>query len=181
MRGEGVQVVFWHVGSGLVLVRFLLGRLPDYRWVIAGLLLPDLLDKPIGRVFWRSRFQSGRLVGHALVFPVLILALARNQIGSADRARSNLRVASLTGGVIAHQLLDAVWREERVALWPLLGAFPRKPVRGRWWMPFLVGIGREKLLEEVAGMIAIGWVRRNSSLSRRGGFHEFQRTGRLFD
>lgn len=159
--------------------RLLFGRELDYRWVMVGLLAPDLIDKPIGRILLRRRFQSGRLLGHSLLFASLIVWLA---LGAAQRnPDSCFRSKTLEAGVgvLVHLGMDWIWTEPCIALWPALGRFPAKPMGGRWWKAFLPGFRGGKAAEEVLGLVALGWLYRNSTLKRNSG--EFAERGRLFD
>ncbi|KLU60294.1 hypothetical protein CEB3_c31450 [Peptococcaceae bacterium CEB3] len=47
----------------------------DYRLVVVGSILPDLIDKPIGRILFQSRFESGRVYAHTLAFVILLTAI----------------------------------------------------------------------------------------------------------
>ena len=40
----------------------------DYRFLLIGSLLPDLIDKPIGGIFFYQTFQNGRIFAHTLCF-----------------------------------------------------------------------------------------------------------------
>ncbi len=44
----------------------------DPRYLAIGALLPDLIDKPIGRVIFASTLANGRIIGHTLLFTLLI-------------------------------------------------------------------------------------------------------------
>ena len=61
-------MIFWHVGVTMAVVRYAF-RDPamDLRWVVAGSLLPDVVDKPIGSILFVDTFDSHRLFGHASV------------------------------------------------------------------------------------------------------------------
>ena len=42
------------------------------RYLAIGAILPDLIDKPIGEVIFASTFGNGRIVGHTLLFSLLL-------------------------------------------------------------------------------------------------------------
>ncbi len=65
-------MIFFHAGVTMVVVWFVMRGNPrvDYRVVAFASLLPDLIDKPIGRVLFRARYNSGRLWAHALLVNV---------------------------------------------------------------------------------------------------------------
>lgn len=106
--------VLGHLGIGLGLAYVLTYRRPtsiDYRLVLLGTILPDLIDKPLGALLGLET----RLVGHTLIFLLAILALSR--------------VPRMPGlqwvgfGVATHLLLDQIWNEPHVVLWPFAGPF----------------------------------------------------------
>jgi hypothetical protein len=50
------------------------GKLRDIRWLIIGLLLPDIIDKPAGLLFFKSTFYNGRIFSHLLFLFIILLA-----------------------------------------------------------------------------------------------------------
>lgn len=162
-------MIFWHLGGGVVLAKILFGRSLDFRLVALGALLPDLIDKPVGRIFLRQRFQSGRLFGHSMAGAFVIAAISRR----------NPRLRGLAAGVLTHLILDSIWRDGQVALWPLVGKFPRKPTVGAWWRAFVPGVSDLKLLEEVAGVVLLIHFWRQERLIGRSVLSAFVSDGRL--
>jgi hypothetical protein len=85
----------------------------DYRLVLLGSILPDLVDKPLGLAL---NLES-RLWAHTLVFLGTVLAMS-----AIPRVR---RLVFLGIGVATHLLLDRMWENPFVAVWPALGlGFP---------------------------------------------------------
>lgn len=162
-------MIFWHTGGGLVLARILFGRRLDFRFVALGALLPDLLDKPIGRILMKERFESGRIYGHTLVAIAAATAIGMRRP----------RAAALAAGMTTHLMLDAIWTEPEVALWPSLGRFPRKPVSGAWWRSFVPGLTDQKLFEEMAGLAALLWLFRREGLASPDRMQAFWHDGFL--
>jgi membrane-bound metal-dependent hydrolase YbcI (DUF457 family) len=98
-------------------------KAPDMRWLLAGAVLPDLIDKPIGQVLLKSSFENGRIFGHTF-----ILALALFIAGTYQwKRRGDSRVLLLAFGVASHLILDRVWAEPTTALWPSMGPFLHHP------------------------------------------------------
>jgi hypothetical protein len=92
--------------------------------VAVGALLPDLLDKPLGHLV--LRWDAGRLFAHTLLFT---LALGLAAWAACRRSpRAGALLGALAFGSGAHLLLDRMWQEPGVLLWPLLGAMPH----GHW-------------------------------------------------
>ena len=105
-----------HLGIGLGtawLVAAKGGRPVDYRLVLLGSILPDLIDKPLGAFLG----LESRLWGHTLVFFGAVLIAC---------AIPSLRAFLAVGlGVATHLLLDRIWEQPWVLFWPAFGAgFP---------------------------------------------------------
>ncbi|MGQ0797580.1 MAG: metal-dependent hydrolase [Methanobacteriota archaeon] len=105
-----------HLGIGLGIAWFAStkAKMPiDYRLILLGAILPDLIDKPLGYALG----LESRLWAHTLVFLGMILGF-----GAIPRVRVLL---ALGIGVATHILLDRMWNNPYVLLWPALGsAFP---------------------------------------------------------
>ena len=100
----------------------------DYRFVMAGSVLPDLIDKPIGMFFFRSTFHNSRLFAHTLLFSAVLLLLG----WLLYKRRKNSRVLFLGVGSFIHLVLDSMWFYPQILFWPfLLRPFPARP-EGDW-------------------------------------------------
>lgn len=85
----------------------------DWRFVLLGTILPDLIDKPLGAILG----LESRLWAHTLVFAVTALALS-----FAPRLESLLWLGL---GILTHFLFDQIWNQPWVILWPAYGwTFP---------------------------------------------------------
>jgi hypothetical protein len=60
-------------GLGIFLPR--LKTIIDPKYLVIGALLPDLIDKPLGRVIFASTIANGRIIGHTLLFALLIFLM----------------------------------------------------------------------------------------------------------
>ena len=92
-------------------------RAVDYRLVVLGSLLPDLLDKPIGALILRDFFSSGRIFGHSLLF-----LLAFSVVGAylwRRHGKSWGLVLSVSWAL--HLVFDRMWLFPATLYWPLLG------------------------------------------------------------
>jgi len=113
-------VILWHLGATVLIVRYVF-RDPamDLRWVLVGSILPDLIDKPIGSVFFHDTFGTHRLFAHSIVFPItafaLVLLVTRRD---TERRRGSI---GLVIGVFVHLLLDAAWATPEAFWWPFFG------------------------------------------------------------
>jgi hypothetical protein len=120
-------MILWHVGMTLLAVRYVF-RDPamDLRWVVAGSLLPDVIDKPIGSVLFHDALGTHRLAAHAIVFPVAALFVVIAATGRGSAIRKGL--IGLVIGALFHLVLDAAWADPEAFWWPLLGLeFPEVP------------------------------------------------------
>ena len=85
----------------------------DFRLVLLGSMLPDILDKPIGGIFLFETFRNGRIFGHTLCFLLFLLALGFLRRRSAPLI--------LSFGTFMHLLLDKMWLCPQTLLWPAFG------------------------------------------------------------
>ena len=100
----------WFVGMAF-LASWLVFRDPalDHRLIVVGALLPDVIDAPTGR--------AG--VAHSLFASAVLLAV----VVLATRGRRHLRrsLVALAIGTFLHLLLDGIWTNRQVFLWPFAG------------------------------------------------------------
>jgi membrane-bound metal-dependent hydrolase YbcI (DUF457 family) len=171
-------MLFWHLGVTSAIVLVTLGRRRiDYRIVLLGSILPDLLDKPVGRLLFAERFETSRLFGHTLAFDLaLVLGIQLFLRGERARRWFVLPIASLL-----HLALDGMWSHPITLFWPLFGtSFPRMPVEN-YWLDVLLRPFQHPVegLKEVAGLALLAYLAVAFGLHRPGPRREFLRTGRL--
>lgn len=166
-------MLFWHLGGSLFLFRYLF-RDPavDVRFLMAGAVLPDLLDKPTGLVFGAGFFGTGRIFGHTLVFFAVLLAavLLLTRRGKPSRKRW----MALAVGVMFHLLLDGMWTLRDTLLWPFFGwefpvGVPNDWTTFRWSL----------LAQESAGLAYLLWLWRRCQLSDPARRRSLLKTGVL--
>ena len=155
-------MVFWPVGMALGLV-WLVFRDPafDYRMVVVGALLPDLLDAPLG----------GARFAHTLLAAVVTLTAVMLATRGHRHVRRSLLAVPI--GMFAHLVADGMWARTETFWWPLFG----RSLEGR--LPALDHGLPVLVLEELAGAVIVAWCwnrfRLNDPLVRR----RFLRTGHL--
>lgn len=122
------MLLFGHIGVtlgiffGLVILAPRLKTIIDPGFLAIGALLPDLLDKPLGRVIFASTFANGRIIGHTLLFS-LILSLIGLYLYDKKR---DIKVLTLATGSFFHLFEDQMWAYPKTLFWPLLGlSFPK--------------------------------------------------------
>jgi len=100
----------------------------DYRFVLVGAILPDLIDKPIGAFLFRNTFHNSRIFGHTLLFSLLLLLIG---LGRIKNNKGN-RIFTLGISTSIHLVLDSMQLYKGILFWPLLGfKFPERP-EGNW-------------------------------------------------
>ena len=111
------MLIFGHVGFTIGAFSLLEEKLRlkiDYRIVLLGSLLPDIIDKPLGMIV--LPLHNGRVLAHTLLFTIVLLAMA-----SKSKSYSVLSIA-----VFFHLIEDEMWLEPETLLFPLYGRFPEK-------------------------------------------------------
>ncbi|HJO81563.1 MAG: metal-dependent hydrolase [SAR202 cluster bacterium] len=95
-----------------------IGQAIDYRVIVVGSMLPDLIDKPLGLWIAPDLVDGSlRSIGHTLIFAIALLIA-----GAAFwRAERGAGVALFAASSAGHVVLDLTWRTESILLWPFLG------------------------------------------------------------
>ena len=139
----------------------------DFRLVLLGSILPDLIDKPLGAVL----HLDARLWAHSLLFLAGLLGL------SIVPALRGLRWVGF--GDAVHLLVDLIWQQPLVMLWPALGlAFPAGEQSLYGYLHTLLTDPYVQFGEIVGGAILLATAWRYGLLSR-GGLKRFLADGRL--
>jgi len=135
-----------HLGIGLGLAWVLAWRTPNripYNLVLLGAILPDLIDKPLGVALGLET----RLWGHTFLFLGAILVASFVPQGSSLRF--------LGFGVATHLLLDSIWQQPDIVLYPIAGWwFPASSFEPGWWFDTLL---RDPVVQagEVSGLLLL--------------------------
>lgn len=133
----------------------------DHRLIVAGALLPDVLD------VW----SGGRWIAHTLLFSVVLLTVV--MLGTRGRRLLRRRLIALPIGTFLHLVLDGMWTDEEAFWWPGFGSsFGDRPLPSfdRGWAALLL---------ELVGLVALVWVWRRFRLAEPERRRYFLRTGRL--
>ena len=155
-------MVFWPAGVALGLV-WLVFRDPafDYRMVVVGALLPDVIDAPFG----------GARLAHTLLAAVVALTV----VMLATRGRRHVRrsLLALPIGMFAHLVADGMWARTETFWWPFFG----RSLTDR--LPALDHGLAVLVLEELLGAIVVAWCWRRFRLGDPSVRRAFLRTGPL--
>jgi membrane-bound metal-dependent hydrolase YbcI (DUF457 family) len=107
-----------------MIIGFLLYELFHARTMIVfcaiGSILPDIVDKVLGRIIFNSSLDNGRIFFHSLGI-VLLFVITGLIVWYYYRSFSFLVVGF---GVFLHQLVDIMWKSPVSWYYPLLGPFP---------------------------------------------------------
>ena len=86
----------------------------DIRFLIIGSLLPDIIDKPLGAF----HFGDGRSIAHTLLF-FLVFITAELLIYLKNKNNTGMVISA---GILTHLILDSMWRNTKVLIWPFNGS-----------------------------------------------------------
>ncbi len=119
------MLLFGHLGISLALI-FLadialqkLAKLNihvDYRYVLLGAVLPDIIDKLIGRIFFYDIFHGGRIFSHTLLFSIALALLAL----LLNKVYRQTGFGFIAIGTFMHIFEDRMWLRPGTFFWPLL-------------------------------------------------------------
>ena len=140
----------WYLRRLLSGIKIRLGSI-DYRIVVLGSLLPDIIDKPIWLFVGSSLSLSGRDYAHTLLFNLIlfIVGLVLIRVG-----KTWLLVISISS--FAHIIFDQMWNCPIVLLWPLLGPLPEKETTGWLSKPLRALFSQpEVYIPEIIGVLII--------------------------
>lgn len=154
-------MLLWFAGTSLLAV-WLVFRDPaiDHRLVVAGAVLPDVLDGVTG----------GPWVFHSVAASVALLALV---MGATVKRRALRRqLIALPIGTFLHLVFDGAWNDTDTFWWPFTGGF------GDGGLPSIER-GALSLIMEVAGAVLLVWLYRTFRLDERENRERFVRSGRL--
>ena len=155
-------MVLWPAGMAVVIV-WSVFRDPaiDYRLVVAGALLPDLADGPLG---------GARLL-HTLAFSVVLLMAV--MLATRRHRHARRRWLAVPIGTLVHLLLDGMWTRTHTFWWPVFGWH----LGGR--LPAVDHGPVVLALEELVGAGALVWCWRRFGLADPTRRATFLRSGRL--
>ena len=152
-----------------------LGRRVDIRLLLIAALLPDIIDKPVGHLFFREALSNGRIFGHTLLF--LIVITFGGLYLYYGHKKTWLLVFSF--GSFTHLVLDRIWLTPKTLLWPLYGfSFERLDLN--YWVKDLfysLLTNPLVLIPDLVGISVIGWF--VWFLMRKGAIGTIIRKGRI--
>lgn len=157
-------MLFWFLGTALVTVWYVFTDPRfDYRLLLVGALLPDLIDVPGGQARW----------AHSLTVAVGMLAAV--MLVTAGRKPVRRLLLGLPIGMLLHLVYDGAFASTEVFWWPFSGSWGDVEVPSlerAWWL---------NLLMEAAGIAMLVWAYRRFDLADPQRRQQFLRHGTLTD
>lgn len=127
----------------------------DYRVVLIGSILPDIIDKPIGAYIFRNTFHNSRIFAHTLLFSVLIMLIGLYIL--YKHKKSNILLLGTCTSI--HLILDSMWLYPEILFWPYFGwRFPVRP-EGNWVQSDIIRLATDPsyYLSELIGFMIIAY------------------------
>lgn len=171
-------MLFWHIGASLWLFRWIF-RDPkvDVRFLLLGAILPDLIDLPIGTVILADRYSTGELWFHSLTVAILYMAIV---LVATRRGRRRRAFMAVGVGWLFHLLLDGMWIDQSVFLWPFFGWEIPPGEMPYWPLAWERAMSDPwRWIEEAVGIGYLIWLWMALGLSDRGRRNAVVQTGRL--
>ena len=157
-------MLLWFLGTALVTVWYVFTDPRfDYRLLLLGSLLPDLIDVPAGQARW----------AHSLTVAVGALALV--MLVTAGRKPVRRLLLGLPIGMLLHLVWDGAFASTEVFWWPFSGSW------GDVQVPSLERSLWLNLLMEVAGAAMLWWAWKRFDLADPANRTTFLRHGTLTD
>jgi hypothetical protein len=141
---------FFHLITGIIIGLLLGDILRDPRWILpcaVGAVLPDLVDKPLGFILFQATINNGRIWFHGVFVFVLVLVIG---LVAWRQWKSSLALG-IAAGTLSHQILDLMWRQPDVWLYPFLG-----PFRERFPQGYLMALLLNELANPWEWILVIG-------------------------
>lgn len=169
-------MLLWHLGTAAALVYVTLGRRRiDYRYVLLGAVLPDLVDGLLG-LFWFDG-PAGRWVSHSLL-AVIAVTVA---IILGLKGERRLAVFGIGVGWLLHLVADGMWEAPKTFLWPAFGSeFATTPAEPYSWDLLADPLSHATTWgAELLGLAILAWFYVAFEMGRDGRFKLFLQDGYL--
>jgi len=170
-------MLFWHVAATTAIARYTFrDEKMDLRFLALGAILPDVLDTPIGLIWFQS-LGAVRLAAHSLLFAGIIMTWI---VLATRRGRPRKKWMPVAIGVLIHLFLDAMWAGPETLWWPILGLefTPHGATSASGYLSDVVA-DVWVWAGEVLGAGYLAWLTRRSGLATAEARRNFFRTGRV--
>ncbi len=169
-------MILWHLGLATLIVYVTLGRRRiDYRFILLGAILPDIVDPVVGLVV--AQGPSGRGVAHSIL-AVVVVSVA---IIVGLRGETRLAWFGLGVGWLLHLVGDGMWSSPETFFWPAFGnTFSATPAEPYSWDLFVHPLDHlSTWAGELVGFAILVWFWVAFELGRDGRARLFLRDGYL--
>ena len=169
-------MILWHAGLAALLVYVTLGRRRiDYRFVLIGAVLPDVVDGILDVVAYDG--PSGRGAAHSLLTVVAVAVV----VILGFRGETRLAVFGIPVGWLLHLVGDGMWEAPKTFLWPAFGtAFSEAPAEPYSWDLITEPLAHLSTWgAEAAGALVLAWFWVAFGLGHEGRFRLFLGDGYL--
>lgn len=122
-------MILWHLGLAALIVYVTLGRRRiDYRYVLLGAVLPDVVDGVLGLFLFEG--PAGRWIAHSLLAVIVVTVAVL--LGTSGERR--LALFGIGVGWLLHLVCDGMWQAPLTFLWPAFGlGFSTTPAEPYSW------------------------------------------------
>ena len=169
-------MILWHLGLATAIVYVTLGRRRvDYRFILIGAVLPDVIDGILGLFLFdgpATRWIAHSLLANVAVTVAIILFL---------RGETRQSVFGIGVGWLLHLVGDGMWDAPRTFFWPLAGTdFAPTPREPYTWDLFVHPLDHAVTWGgEVVGLAILAWFWVAFSLGKDDRLRLFLRDGYL--
>lgn len=154
-------MLLWFLGTGLLTVWFVFTDPRfDYRLLLVGVLVPDVIDVPSGDTRW----------AHSLTVTVGVMVFV--MLVTAGRKPIRRLLLGLPIGMLLHLVWDGAFSATKVFWWPFSGSWgkTRVPSLERGWLNVAL---------ELAGAAMLWWAWKRFKLAEPERRRQFIRCGSL--
>ncbi len=147
-------MILWHLGLAAGIVYVTLGRRRiDYRFIVLGAVLPDLVDGVLGLFLFDG--PAGRWIAHSLL--AVIVVTAAILLGASGPRR--LALFGIGVGWLLHLVCDGMWQAPFTFLWPAFGLrFSMTPAEPYSWDLIVHPLGHPGTWGgELVGLAVLAW------------------------
>ncbi|CAN5670559.1 metal-dependent hydrolase [soil metagenome] len=169
-------MLLWHLGIATLIVYVTLGRRRiDYRMILIGAVLPDIVDGVLGLFFFEG--PAGRWIAHSVLAAIVVTIVIILGF-KADRRQSLFGIGV---GWLLHLVADGMWQAPQTFLWPAFGTEFSSSVREPYtWNLFLDPIAHLSTWgAELIGLGILAWFWVAFRLGERDRFRLFLSDGYL--
>jgi len=123
--------------------------------LLAGSMLPDIIDKPLGVFILGDAISNGRAYSHTLLF-IILLSLAGWLLW---RWKGKLWLLTLGFGAFMHLILDQMWLTPSTLLWPALGTVLARQDISNWVQHAYAEMFTDPgiYIPEIIGLLILVW------------------------